>query len=412
MALPPVRIEHNLRLMAHSDLGGAPNAGEGIAVKIARDGRRIMYVAHENPPMWLSVLDVSDPRRPQLIWQLPLPHDQVRGNSLALRGDLLLLATQVSRPGLQPAGLHVYDVGNPVEPRKISYFDTAGPHSQGVHLVTFMDGRYAHISTGAPDFQPTHPKDHQFYMIVDLADPTKPQEVGRWWLPGQRVGDAAEPPVHHPEPMDTGFRLHHALCYPERPDRVYLGYIDAGLIILDIADKSRPEMLSRLDYHPPLPGFTHTAVPLFERDLLIVTDEATGDEGLDWPKRLWAMDIRVDSNPVMIASFPTPEGFEELHRVGGRIGAHNLHENEPEPGSAKLVRTVAATWFSAGLRIYDLADPYRPEEIAAFLPETPPGQRGCRISDVFVDDRGVVYAFDRAKGGMYVLEYSGSRPLD
>lgn len=110
----------------------------------------------------------------------------------------------------------------------------------------------------------------------------------------------------------------------------------------------------------------------------------------------------------MIASFPTPEGFEELHR----IGAHNLHENEPEPGSARLVNTVAATWFSAGLRIYDLADPYRPEEIAAFLPETPPGQRGCRISDVFVDDRGVVYAFDRAQGGMYVLEYRGPRPLD
>ncbi|HET7598103.1 MAG TPA: hypothetical protein VFK15_14310, partial [Burkholderiales bacterium] len=128
--------------------------------------------------------------------------------------------------------------------------------------------------------------------------------------------------------------------------------------------------------------------------------------------RLWMLDVRVESNPVMIASMPTPEGFDEMHRVGGRIGAHNIHENEPEPGSAKLENTVVATWFSAGLRIYDIADPFRPEEIAAFLPETPKGQRGCRISDVFVDDRGIIYAADRACGGLYTLEYTGSRALN
>jgi hypothetical protein len=170
--------------------------------------------------------------------------------------------------------------------------------------------------------------------------------------------------------------------------------------------------VSRLDYHPPFPGFTHTVVPLFERDLLVVTDEATGDEGLDWPKRLWMIDARVETNPVMISSMPVPEGFDELHRVGGRIGAHNIHENEPEPGAAKLLNTVVATWFSAGLRVYDTSDPFTPKEIAAFLPETPAGQRGCRISDVFVDDRGIIYAADRARGGLYVLEYTGSHPLN
>ena len=52
------------------------------------------------------------------------------------------------------------------------------------------------------------------------------------------------------------------------------------------------------------------------------------------------------------------------------------------------------------------------EPFSAFLPVTPKGQRGCRISDVFVDDRGIVYAMDRARGGMYVLEYTGQQPLD
>lgn len=410
--LPPVRIQHNLRLIAHHDMGGAPNLGEGMAMKIAPGGRRMLYLAHENPPMAFSIMDVTEPSKPELVWQLPLPHDDVRGNSLSLCGDTLLMAYQVKRPGEKPAGLQVYDVSDPVKPREVSFFDRSGPHSQGVHFVSLMDGRYAHISTGAPDFQPNNPKDHQFYMIVDLQDRAHPKEVGRWWLPGQRTGDAESLPPRHPAPYDFAYRVHHTLCYPQRPDRAYLGYIDGGLVILDISDKSRPRPITRLDYHPPLPGFTHTAVPLFERNLLLVTDEATGDEGIDWPKRLWIMDIRVEANPVMIASLPTPEGFEELHRVGGRIGAHNIHENEPEPGSATLVNTVASTWFSAGLRVYDISDPFTPKEIAAFLPEAPPGQRGCRISDVFVDDRSIIYAADRARGGLYVLEYTGRRPLN
>ena len=100
------------------------------------------------------------------------------------------------------------------------------------------------------------------------------------------------------------------------------------------------------------------------------------------------------------------------HSPGRCRSDRYIHENEPEPGSAKLQNTVVSTWFSAGLRVYDIADPYRPEEIAAFVPETPAGQRGCRISDVFVDDRSIIYAADRANGGLYVLEYLGNRPLN
>jgi hypothetical protein len=406
------RIAHNLKLLARHDAGGAPNLGEGMAMKITPDGRRILYIAHEHHPVAFSIFDVTEPARPKLVWQLPLPHHDVRGNSLALRGNILLAAYEVNKAGLKPAGFQIYDVSNPVLPREIAFFDLSGGHSRGTHHVSFMDGRYAHITTGAPEFESNHPNDDQFYMIVDLADPARPKEVGRWWLPGQRKSDHAALPPRHPAPFDFGYLPHHPLCYPERPDRAYLGYIDGGIVILDISDKAHPRLISRLDYHPPFPGFTHTVLPLFERNLLVVTDEATGDQGIDWPKRLWIVDVREETNPVMIASMPTPDGFEELHRVGGRIGAHNIHENEPEPGSAKLQNTVVATWFSAGLRVYDIADPYRPEEIAAFLPETPEGQRGCRISDVFVDNRGIIYAADRARGGLYVLEYTGKHPLN
>jgi hypothetical protein len=380
-------------------------------MKITPDGRRLFYVAHENPPMAMSILDVTDPTQPYIVFQAEVPHEDIRGNSLALHGDTLLLANQSKYVGQQPAGFWIYDLADPIAPREVGFFDTSGPHSQGVHFVSLMDGRYAHITTGAADFEPNDPKDHQFYMIVDLQDRTNPREVGRWWLPGQRKGDPEGPLKRHAAHYDFGYRPHNTLCYPERPDRAYLGYIDGGIVILDISDMANPRQVSRVDYHPPFPGFTHTVVPLFDRGIAIVADEATGDEGTDWPKLLWVVDIREETNPVIIATMPTPQNFHEFHTVGGRIGAHNLHENDPEPGSAILKNTVVATWFSAGLRIYEISDPFRPNEIAAFLPETPDGQRGCRISDVFVDDRTYIYAADRARGGIYILEYTGDVPL-
>lgn len=409
--LPDTRLEHNLRLIAHSTLDEAPNVGEGMAMKVTADGRRLLYVANENPPIAMSVIDVTEPSEPRVIRQFRCEHDSVRGNSLAMSGDILLLAKQVTTPGMTPAGFDLFDISTPDSPVKVGFFDASGPHSVGTHFVSTFDGKYAHISTGASDFEPNDPRDHQFYMIVDISNPTSPTEVGRWWLPGQRRGDGATLVRH--EHIDFAFRVHHTLSYPERPDRAYLGYIDGGAVILDISDPSRPNQVARLDYHPPLPGFTHTVVPLFERGLLVIADEATTvSDGEDWPKRYWLADVREETNPVLVSSFPIPDGFDELHAEGGRIGAHNIHENDPEPGSAILENTAVGTWFSAGLRIYDIRDPFTPKEIAAFLPETPPGQRASRISDVFVDDRGIVYVGDRANGGLYILEYTGDQPLN
>ena len=243
----------NMRLLAHHDLGGYGNGGEGIALQAAADGRRILYIAHESAPKDFTAIDVTDPRRPIVVVQTELPNDHVRSNSLALVDDLLLVAYQTSRPGLEPAGFGAYDVKDPAHPRQVSFFDTSGPHSRGAHCLWFVDSRYAHVSTGAADFVPNNPKDDQFHMIVDMGDPTNPREVGRWWLPGTRRGDSESPPERHPN-LDTGFRVHNVNVYPERPDRAYLGYVDAGLIILDISDISRPTMVSRLDYHPPFPA--------------------------------------------------------------------------------------------------------------------------------------------------------------
>ncbi|MEE8443419.1 MAG: hypothetical protein V3S37_06675 [Dehalococcoidia bacterium] len=392
----------NLRLLAHNDLSGFGNGGEGIAIQTLPGGRRIMYIAHERAPKDFTVVDVTDVTNPTVIHQTDLPHANIRSNSLALLDDTLLVAYQSNAPGITPVGMGIYDVSDPTNPKTVSFFDTSGPHSRGVHCLWWVDGKYAHLATGASDFEPTHPRDDQFHMIVDVSDPANPREVGRWWLPGTRKGDVEPPPTRHPK-TDAGFRLHNANVYPQRPDRAYLGYLDGGVILLDVSDMSHPKMVSRVDYHPPLPGFTHTVVPLFNRGLLVVTDESVTEDCSDWPKLTWVLDASHESNPVPISTLPLPPK-EEFCARPGRFGAHNVHENQPVPTSWVSETIVVGSYFNAGVRVHDITDPFRPEEVAYYIPPVPEGAAGVNINDVYVDENAIIYAVDRTKGGLYILE--------
>jgi hypothetical protein len=136
------------------------------------------------------------------------------------------------------------------------------------------------MSSGAPYHKPRNPKDHQIYRIIDVRNPSKPVEAGRWWYPGTRDGDAEEPVARHPK-FDGGYRPHNIRVYPERPDRAYVGYIDGGAVIQDISDKAHPKEITRWRYSPPNNGMCHTVMPLLKRDLLVVSDECNKDDGID-----------------------------------------------------------------------------------------------------------------------------------
>jgi hypothetical protein len=393
----------NMRLLGRETLGGFGNGGEGLAMHLAR-GRRMLFIAHESAPINFSVVDVTDPGAPRLVTQVRLPHERVRSNSLSAHGDLLIVAYQTKTVGDEPAGAELFDISDPANPRSIAFYSTAGPHSRGAHFVWLQDDRHAFLSTGLPDFQPRHPDDDQIVVILDVSDPSHPVESGRWWLPGTREGDAAPPPERHTV-WDSGFRAHNVNVYPRRPDRAYVAYLDAGVVILDISDHARPAMVSRLDYHPPMPGFTHTVVPLFERGLLAVADESNVDAARDAPKNLWVAYAGDESHPLLVSSAPTPPAAEFAGR-GGRFGMHNLHENDPVPTAWKSESTLIATFFNGGVRAFDIGNPFRPEEIGFLVPAAPPGSPmgAVQMNDVYVDDRRYIYAIDRFAGGLYVME--------
>jgi hypothetical protein len=396
----------NFKLLAHHELAGFGGMGEGMAVQVAKDGRRIMWLAHESAPKNFTGVDVSDPRNPKLVVQTDLPESFMRSNSLELTADIMAVAYQTQKAGQKPAGFELFDISVPEKPKSIARVDASGPTSRGVHQLWFCDGEYVHLAAGAPDFKPTHPQDDQFYRIFDVRNPSKPTEVGRWWLPGTRDGDSVPPPVRHQAPLlDRGFRAHNTNVYPQRPDRCYLGYIDAGMFVLDISDKAHPKPICQWDNSPPYTGFTHTVVPMFNRNLLIVTDESTNDNASDWPKLVWILDARDEKHPVPISTCPMPP-VDAYKSRGGRFGAHNIHENTPSPYAWHSEDIVIGTFFNGGLRAYDIANPYQPKEVAAFVPPAPAMSPvgSIQLNDCFVDERRIVYTVDRFSGGLYILE--------
>jgi hypothetical protein len=380
--------KRNMRLVGYHDLNGC---GDGFRIDKKDD---FLFVAHLNRKAF-SVLNVANPARPELVHDEPLPPN-THSHKVQIAGDVLIINNEkIGRGDEFEPGIRLFDISNPATPREIGFFRTGG---RGVHRFWFADGQYAYLPTWMDGYT------GRILQIVDVSDPTSPHEVGRWWIPGTWAAGGEQLTA----PEGDEWIVHGPVV---DGDRAYVGLWDAGWAILDISDKSRPRTISHLNWRPPYAGFTHTALPLRRRNLIVVTDEATSHQR-PGGKLIWMVDARDEAHPVPIATFPVPEG--DYAASGETFGPHNIHENRP--GSWQDDTLIYATYWSAGLRVYDTTNPYQPREAGYYVPPTPPQQpggephRAIQINDVFVDASGLIYCTDRFNGGLYILEYTGERP--
>ena len=368
---PRVESAHGLRLAGFSDLGGC---GDGMQVMRHGDA---LYVGHFGiTGMGTSILDVADHAHPRLVDQWLAPPGSHTHKVQVAEG--LLLVNQEQFRGGDPftAGMLVFDVHDPLAPRRIGRFDSGGA---GVHRIVWTGGRYAHASVTPDGFA------DRIWMVIDMSDPQRPVEAARFVL-------------DEPEPAGARYAAHHALIDGEV---AYLGYCDAGMVVLDVADFAQPRQIARLTWEPG--GETHTCLPLPGRKLVVATDEQLKD-GPGSPTRLvHVIDVADPSRPRVLGACPEPEG--DFRDRPLRFGPHNLHENRA--GSYCSERVVFVTYFNAGVRVYDLEDPENPVEVAHWLPETPAGQDAPQLNDIFVEESGLVWATDRIGGGLYALEPDG-----
>jgi hypothetical protein len=404
-----VQKQRNIDVLSHSDQGGR---ADGLQIMV-QDG--YAYVAHMFSGGF-TVLDVKDPRNPKPVNFVPTPPN-TWAIHLQAHGDLLLVINEVDLFRLFTdeseyyggnigdaygrieknfaAGLRVYDISDRANPREIGFMPVDG---LGLHRIWYVGGRYAYISVHVDGYI-----DH-FFMVIDMSDPTKPVEAGRWHLPGIHAA-GGETPDWSP---DQRYALHHGLV---ADGIAYTAWRDGGLVLLDVKDPANITMLSHLNTNPPFGGGTHSCLPLPSRGLVVVADEAVADECADGVKYTWVVDVRDPTNPVPISTFPTPDE-DDYATLGGHFGPHNLHENRP--GSFQSDTLVFATYQNAGVRVFDISNQFRPEETGYFVPgppekmfDTRPGRPAvAHTADVFVDPNGVMYVTDW-NVGLYILQYKG-----
>jgi len=402
-------IGRGIRHLSYSDIGGRPDS---VQVML---NRRHLYVGHMFSN-GLTVLDAGDPRQVRPVGFFSAG-ELTRTHHLQVAEDLLLLANGANIVALQSydnlrsyfenspvdsisnrrsfrSGLSIHDVSRPPAMREIAFLEMPGV---GINRLWWAGGRHAYVSAHFDGFT-----DH-ILCVVDLQNVTAPEIVARWWLPGMNRA-AGEAPAAGP---GRRIALHHLIT---AGDRGYGAWRDGGLTVHDLSDPAGPRLLSHVNWSPPFPGGTHTALPLPARDLLVVADEANAEQCAKGTFHTWVVDVREPTNPVSIATFPTPRDRDFC--AGGTFGPHNLHENRP--GSFRSEETIFATYNNAGVRVFDIGDAFAPREIASWVPPSPdrmvdprpnvtPAAKTC---DVLVTPAGLMYVTDW-NGGLHVLEYQG-----
>ena len=367
----------NTKLVAHLDV---PGGGQ-----VWIDGTTL-YIGHMSAPHGTSIVDVADPCAPRVIATIDDIPAGWHSHKVRVANGTMVVNHERLAPDADKnftGGLGIYDVTNPAKPVLRTNWSTAG---SGVHRFSF-DGRYAYISPTVEGYS------GRIVMILDLEDPAHPQEVGRWWLPGQWTAGGETPTFTD----GRGPRCHHPL---RLGDRLYVSYWQHGGVILDVTDLAHPQQVGHLDTTATFAHPTHTllAVPqtLKGRRVMLVADEDVDKRWPAAPAFLWIYDITNETAPVPISTFQVagldPDGAPQPPNTG-------CHQ----PSERFSGTVIPCAWFANGMRLLDFSDPFAPKEVGSYLPDPAPGKERVSSNDVTIDDRGLIYLADR-HGGIDILE--------
>ena len=217
-----------------------------------------------------------------------------------------------ARQDISPPGLRVFDISKPAEPREIAFMPVDG---LGLHRLWYVGGRYAYASCHWQGFT-----DHVL-AIIDMQEPTRPEVVGRWWLPGMHTGRRRDAELggqalcaasrdRRRQPRLCRLarrRLHDPRC--RRPDRA-----EAAVATATGARRSAAAATRRCR----CPAATSRSSPT--RAISTIAPTASSAAGCSM----------CASRPTRCRSstFPTP-AEEDYCAKGAKFGPHNLHENRP-----------------------------------------------------------------------------------
>ncbi len=379
----------------------------------------------------LVIVDIVNPEEPQIVGICGAP-DQ--SNAVAVSGNYAYVADA-------RCGLRIIDISDPAEPVEVGRLET-GQSTKTVAII----GNYAYVGVY-----------NNGIYIVDIADPTNPVEVN-FVLQGI-YADEIEIAGDYAYFVDNGTELTVVdVSNPEQPvvvgsleigHSVYSVSISGDYaavskgddcMIVDISDPGSPEVLSSLDTGSFLADVMWSGDFIYcvsRRDGLVVLD-ASDPENLEAVSYLdlgenlrsavycdghmfaggngfFAVDVSDPSQPEQVGEIESNGFFYDVEVCGdyAYVAAeeyvHVLDVSDPtmpvlldsdrQPGNAYQIDIegdcLVVADYSAGVRIYDVGDPYSLEEVATI------GDH-WHVLDVTISN-GYAYI---AMGGMNVVDIS------
>jgi hypothetical protein len=330
------------------------------------------YYGTTNTPaqanLGVVTVDVSDPKNPTATAHLADPAMLEPWESLKVneKRELLGGVQADGGAGLQP-GFALYDVSSDCRhPRLLS------------SVLLAPSGPRGHAGNFAPDgmtYYGTSTNGTSLYPI-DISDPTNPQLITNWIPPG-------------------GVGAPHDLSVNQDGTRIYVGQrgnnppFKNGLTIMDASD---------FQYRRPNPDFRFiggvywedgrnaqmpTQVRIKGRPYILFTDEsgsmafnreAACAAGMPPYGFARLIDISDEEHPFVTAKLML-EVHDPAHCAATLTDTANPQVSifrydshyctVDDPNNAKL---AACAYFQAGVRVFDIRDPYRPKEVAYYKP--------------------------------------------
>lgn len=311
----------------------------------------------------VNVIDISDPRNPQILSTFPQTTPGTRmldpilvdqdGDGVA---ELVLVANQGDSQGAL-----ILDISNPAMPVKKAFFAVPGG---GVHTLQIdpEDPTLAYLnlttaSLGEPA-SPANPNGQGGHVILlDISNPAMPTKISvlrveNW--NGRNSGEAC----HDGFPKRVGNRKLY-----------YCAYLQAGIVVFDVTDPTGPFQVGRGDYcprenpesgvpDPPLLGAEPQ--PRCSTHNIVVTDNLVayvGDEIFTTPGLMHVVDVRNPAAMREIARIMPPTFDQHKFQPGlsqsevheqHRYSAHNFYFNDAQTH-------LAASFYGAGLIVFDIS---------------------------------------------------------
>jgi hypothetical protein len=418
------------------------NRGMNAAIAVHGDyayiGSRTDGSHAGQPHGGIVVVDISRPRRPELVTETPIdakPGESSRELRVWRSQDILIVLN--TNCGAGPR-LHHCSETVP-ESRNFRFYDISGRNARHPRLITEMQEHT-----------------HEFFLWEDPNDPERAlifggnanDECGEHPTPSCpfAVWDIS-PVAEGGDPVTLYSNLHgytrippegqplikpagglHSLSVSNDGTRTFYALLTGGFAVVDTSDfangtpNPQPRPITFNETRPTWRGpGAHSAIKLWNRDWAWVSDEVYGTatapgHGCPWG---WArlIDITDPTKPTVEAAYRIPENDPDI------CAEFNPPRTSYSAHNPTLTPNIAfSTWHSGGLQAVSIQKPWRPYQLAEFFPrplrevmledprlssdpDTGRHEKVVMWSYPIIYD-GLIYVTD-IRNGLYVLRYRG-----